>query len=84
MRAKNAEAPCEHRSHAKVFGRLVDHEIRIIMLPDASAAAWDVPIDLVPIESRRPNSLLWVTWEQSHSRVTKIEPREPDDLTPMY
>ncbi len=76
--------PGVHRTIAKVFGRLSDSELRIVVLPDTSAAAWDIPIDLAPAELRMPNSLIWVTWEQGSGRATKIEPRAADDQTPMY
>jgi hypothetical protein len=73
-----------HRVHAKVFASLIDGEVTIHMLPDhgQANARWDVPISIVPFESRIPNSLIWVTFSFSKG-VIKIEPRDANDKTPM-
>jgi hypothetical protein len=64
--------------HAKVFGCLVTGELVI----DVLEVPWHVPLDLVPPESRLPNSLLWVTWRRS-GEIVRIEPRLADDDSPM-
>jgi hypothetical protein len=52
------------------------------MMPSAS---WDVSTDLVPVGSRLPNSLLWVTWEAAPGgRILAIESRSPDDDASMF
>ncbi len=76
--------PQTHRSHASVFGRLVEHELRIVVLPESTAAQWDVPLDMVPVGSRAPNSLLWVTWDQDSGSILNVETRSADDPSPMY
>ena len=84
-----ADAPKAYRERAEVIGCFVDHELRIIMAPDAGmgGALWDVPTRLVPFGSRLPNSKLWVTWRRdwrpgvpdAPSPVVLIEPRDEPD-----
>jgi hypothetical protein len=66
-----------HRTHASVFACLVPGELVIHVL----GHPWEVPLSLVPPESRLPNSLLWVTWRSGE--ILRIEPRRADDDSPM-
>jgi len=75
-----------HRIHGQVFARLVEDELKISLLPGSGMASQgplrDVPIEMVPIDSRLPNSLLWVTLGPG-SEILQVEHRDADDATPM-
>jgi hypothetical protein len=74
-----------NRVHAQVFGSFSNGEIKITMLPNhgQGGAVWGIPIGLVPMESRIPNSLLWVTFRLSDQEILNIEPRLAGDETAM-
>jgi hypothetical protein len=76
-----------HRVIAEVFACLKPGELRSIMLPGNGLADGgtprDVPTELVPVDCRMPNALLWVTYEEGGG-ILSIEPRAADDQTSMY
>ena len=76
----------EHRVHGQVFACLIKGELRISILPKhgmAGDAHVDVPMDMVPPESRLPNSLVWVTFSPKFASVLNVEARDQDVLSPM-
>jgi hypothetical protein len=82
-----------HRVHASVFARLIPGEIRIVVMPGYDlangGAHWNVPTEIVPLDCRMPNTLLWITYEKcitykEGGNDLNIEPRTADDDTPMY
>jgi len=48
------------RVPAAVFACLIPGELRILLLPDGSAAPRDIPMEMVPSELRLPNAPIWV------------------------
>lgn len=57
------------RVPAVVFGCLLSGELRIILHPGVGLAGGgaeqNVPVDLIPMELRMPNTLLWVELNDS-------------------
>jgi hypothetical protein len=64
---------------AVVFGCLLPSELRITLCPGHGmadgGAPCDVPMDIVPIELRIPNTPLWVQFDDNQS-VVRIWRRE--------
>jgi hypothetical protein len=62
-----------YRLHGTVFACLKDHEITIVFRDAGPHVV--VPDNLVPPESRLPNSPIWITWSQGVG-IIKIEARD--------
>lgn len=71
--------PEQLRVPAEVFACLRNGELRIILFPGVGiadgGAPRDVPIDLIPMALRLPNTKLWVQLNQSLD-VESVGPRE--------
>jgi hypothetical protein len=56
------------RVPAVVFACLLPGELRIIVHPGVGladgGAPWDVPVDLIPLELRMPNTPLWLKLDE--------------------
>jgi hypothetical protein len=60
--------PCGwiERVPAVVFACLLPGELRIIVHPGVGLAdaPWDVPVELIPLKLRMPNTLLWLKLDE--------------------
>ena len=76
------------RVPAVVFACLLPGELRIILYPGVGladgGAPCDVPMSIVPMELRTPNTALWVQLDETMSviRVWRRQEAEDRSLTP--
>ena len=66
------------RVPAEVFACLIPGELRIIVMPANGGAPWNVPIDLIPIELRLPNTPLWLQLDDD-MKIVRVWRRECDE-----
>jgi hypothetical protein len=78
-----SQLPNEIRIRAKVLGCLHDGYLQVIVgygcgLLDGGVPR-EIPMDVVPIDLRMPNSAFYIIQDRSRPEITRIERMAPED-----